>query len=227
MSNTPDREETEEHESYAMVQFSRRHGDPGRLFGSSLKSHESHVTLKVARAKRIHSLGYDRFHAGTRGDIVELDLSAAQFAELLTTMNVGSGVPCTLRYIEGKRIQDPPDMKLEVEKVQDSFKQDMKDLAEKCDKDVADVTALLEKKSLNKADREEILKKFYMVMMQVKQNVPFMLEQFEEATGKVVTHAKAEVDAFMTHNVMSEGLRALADKIGEKEPPKLPGESGG
>jgi len=64
------------------------------------------------------------------------DLSAAQFAELLTTMNVGSGVPCT-RYIEGKRIQDPPDMKLEVEKVQDSFKQDMKDLAEKCDKDVA------------------------------------------------------------------------------------------
>ena len=90
---------------------------------------------------------------------------------------------------------------------------------------------LLEKKSLNKADREEILKKFYMVMMQVKQNVPFMLEQFEEATGKVVTHAKAEVDAFMTHNVMSEGLRALADKIGEKEPPKLPskivGESGG
>jgi len=207
-----DREEHETHESYVMVQFSRRQGNPGRLFGSSLRYHESYVTLKVARAERVHSLGYDKYHAGSRGDVVEVDLSAAQFAELLTTMNVGSGVPATLRYVNGQKVADPPDVALEVEKVREGFKQDMGKLAAKCKDDIREVEELLGKKSFTQSDREVILKKFRKVMMEVESNTPFMLSQFEEATEKVVQHAKAEVDAFVSHNVMAEGLRSLKER---------------
>jgi hypothetical protein len=215
-----DHEERENHESYVMVGFSRRQGSPGRLFGSSLKTHESYVTLKVSKGERIHSLGYDRYYGGMNGDILEVDLSAAQFAELLTTMNVGSGVPGTLRRAFNKRVEPASETELEVEKIRVGFKKKMGDLASTCRQDIKDVEALLEKKGLVKADKEAILAKFRRVMMEVESNTPFMLSQFEEATEKVVTHAKAEVDAFMTHNVVSEGLRALAAKM-EPESPQL------
>jgi len=216
-----DREERETHESYVMVQFSRRQGNPGRLFGSSLKTHESYVTLKVARAERIHSLGRDSYYGGLRGDHFEVDLSAAQFAELLTTMNVGSGVPATLRYANGKKVEPPPDVRLEVEKVREGFKLDMEELAGRCKDSIREVGELLEKKSLTKADRDAIMSKFRKVMMEVESNTPFMLSQFEEATEKVVSHAKAEVDAFVAHNVIAEGLRSIRERAAV-DVPQLP-----
>lgn len=43
-------------------------------------------------------------------------------------------------------------------------------------------------------------------------NMPYVLENFQEATEKVVTHAKAEIDAFMTHNIITEGIRSITEK---------------
>jgi hypothetical protein len=211
-------EERESHPSYGMVRFSRRQGSPGRLFGSSLRTHESYVTLSVGPGERIHDNGYDRYHGSLRGELLEVDLSAAQFAELLTTMNVGSGVPCTIRYVNGKKVDGPPEALVEVEKIRVGFKRDMKDLASKCKSDVKAVEDLLQKKSLTKADREEILNRVRKVMTEVSENTPFMLSMFEEATEKVVQHAKAEVDAFAISSVIAEGLRSIAEKAGSGPP---------
>lgn len=211
-------EEREEHPSYGMVRFSRCQGNPGRLFGSSLRTHESYVTLSVGSGERIHSSGYDRYFGSMRGEFIEVDLSAAQFAELLTTMNVGAGVPCTIRRFNGKKIENPPETQVEVEKIRTAFKRDMKNLASRCKSDVKAVQEILDKKNLTKADREEILNKVNRIMMNVESDTPFMLSQFEEATEKVVQHAKAEVDAFATANVLAEGIRSIAEQLNSKTP---------
>jgi hypothetical protein len=39
--------------------------------------------------------------------------------------------------------------------------------------------------------------------------MPFVLEQFQEGTTRVVTQAKAEIDAFTMHVVQSAGFEAL------------------
>lgn len=217
-----DDEEKQTHPAFAMVGFSRRQGNPGRLFGSALEHHESYVCLSIRRAERIRESGYDRFFGGIRGDLIEVDLSAAQFAELLTTMNVGMGVPCTLRSFDAKKVEPiPDDDTLEVEHVRQSFAKKMRGLADKCKDDVKEVKELLAKKNLTQADRAAILSKMESVMQEVSSNTPYMLQLFEEASEKVVSHAKAEVDAFITTNVVAEGLRAIKERV-EAAPKALP-----
>lgn len=216
-----DSEIREKHVSYGMVSFSRRTGDPGRLFGSALKSHGAYVTLAIKRAELIHDGGHDYFYGNTRGDIVEVDMSAAQFAELLTTMNVGLGTPCTIRWLDGKRVESPPESPLEVEKIRSQFKREVREHVASMEKEMDGLKDLLEKKNLGQADRKTILSKFESMLRKYRDSAPFMLDQFEEATEKVVQHAKAEVDAFVTHNVIAEGLRSIAERAaGKVDEPK-------
>jgi len=212
-----------------MIGFHRTTGNPGRLFGSPLQTHEHYVTLRVSKGTRIHSLGYDRFHGGLRGEIIEVMLSAGQFSELLTTMNIGSGVPCTIQYLLGKKVPSPPeDAELEVEKVRKGFKKDMAEVVAKIKEDKKELASLLEKKTLTKVDKEQIMRIVGRVEQHVESNAPFMVSQFEEAAEKVVKHAKAEVDAFVTHNVIAEGIRAIHARAEESaKAPQLPEKSDG
>lgn len=211
--------ETFEHPSYVMVGISRIQGGVGRLFGSALPNHNMAMRLRVTPAVREHSLSRDWYHAKCLAPIIEVDLSPAQFAEMITSMNIGSGVPATLRRHNEERIENPPDdHKLENEKVREGFAKKAKDVSRAAAESEAKVKALLDKKTISKADREEILGVFAKFRMEVGSSMPFILESFEEATEKVVTTAKAEIDAFVTHSVVAEGLRAIAGKAAERTP---------
>jgi len=186
-------------------------GGKRRMFGSSIRDHMSFITLEVKEGKRQHMLSQDWYSAAGGRLLLELHLSNAQFAELITTMNMGDGVPCTIRYLDGRKMEDPPDEETEVEKVQTGFKQDARKLAQKLDGFREEVRKLFEKKTIGKQDREEILKQIGLFIQEVHSDFPFVLQQFEEATERVVGAAKAEVDAFMTHAVTAAGVEALAD----------------
>lgn len=206
-------EECEKHPSYGLVSISRRTGNPGRLFGSVLRSHESYITIAVKHGERQVSHGHDRFYGPIRGDVLEFDMSAAQFAEFLTTSNVGTGVPCTLRYINNEKVESPPDVEVEAEKARKAFRKATREVSaglEEKRKEVADI--LEDKKTLSKEDRKKILDVLFKAQQHLDSNAPFYLDQFEEATGRVIQHAKAEVDAFLTHNLISEGLKAVAQQ---------------
>ena len=54
---------------------------------------------------------------------IEVALSAAQFAEAITQMNMGEGVPCTLRSVEGVSMENVPDeVVAENVQIRDGFK---------------------------------------------------------------------------------------------------------
>lgn len=211
-------EEHEDHESYGLISFSRRTGNPGRLFGSSLQTHEAYITMAVRKGTRISENGHDRYYGNIRGDIIEVDMSAAQFAELLTTMNVGMGVPCTVRRVSGKQLEAPPETKLEVEKARSEFKRKMGRISQVFTDKRKEAASLLDKKTLTKADKEAILAVLSKVEMEIAHNLPYALDMFEEAAEKVVVHAKAEIEAITTHNVIAEGVRSLAERMGNNTP---------
>lgn len=204
-------EEENKHPSYVTVRFSRRSGNPGRLFGSNFDNHSSYITLEVARATLIREEGReDHYHASLRGDVVEVDLSAMQFAELLTTMNVGTGTPGTLRYLNGKQVENPPDLPHETERFRSDFEVQSKEFLAKITSEVKEIRAILDdKKSLLKGDRERIASLLNKIVMELSSNMPFHLELFQEATDKLTNAAKAEVDAFMTNVIQQAGLQAL------------------
>ena len=82
---------------------------------------------------------------------------------------------------------------------------------------VAEIEEILNsKKTIGKGDREDIRKLLTRVKSEYKSNMPFALEQFNEATDKLTQAAKAEVDAFVTHAAVMTGLEQLR-KIGNGE----------
>jgi hypothetical protein len=214
-------EKVYEHPSYGMVQFSHRQGNP-KLFGSALEYHMNYVTLSVKTAKLRRSDTGDLIDGPMGGNIVEVDLSAAQFAELLTTMNIGCGVPCTIRRRDGKGVPTPPDIDTQTESLRSEYKARARQFAVKVLKNTADVKEMLKSKDrLSKADRESIVSVLDRVSTELSTNMPFFLEMYEEATEKIKTAAKAEVEAFAVSAIHSAGLQALASgaKEGFSGPP--------
>jgi hypothetical protein len=202
----------ETHPSWGLVGLYRTSGGgKRRLFGSALSDHQHTMHLRVARAERKHDLGSDRTYA--RREIIDIEMSAAQFAEMITTPNVGSGVPCTIRYVEQERIPDPPvDDDQEVDRIKGAFKDDMKTLAAKLLALTELVEDTLDKKSIGVKDKDAIRNRIAMIVQEVSSNMPFMLSQFAAATDKVKAAAKAEVEAFMTTAVQRAGLKAIEEQ---------------
>lgn len=197
-----------EHESYGLVQFSRRQGNP-RLFGSALDNHQQYVTLSVRRAELIREGTHDRYHGSIRGDLIEVDMSSAQFAELLTTMNVGMGVPCTVTYLNGTQMAPPPDLASLTDNIRSNFREEMEKLAVEVREGLGAVREVLNKKSLTNADRVTILKYVERVARQFDDHAPFAMDMFREATEQLVTAAKTEADAWMTGVITQAGVAAL------------------
>jgi hypothetical protein len=202
------------HPSYVTVSFSRASGNP-RLFGSTLQEHYSYVTLRVSKATMIRSVSSDRIMSSLSGDILEIDLSNAQFAELLTTMNVGVGTPGTLRRFQMLGVDPPPEIPSEVAHIQAEADADFrKAAADVLGQDLPRARAILSKPALTKADRVEILRMFERVERKLTDHVPFILEMLNEAVGKRVSAAKAEIDAVLASTLHRLGMKSLAKTVG-------------
>lgn len=215
-----DEEVTYEHPSYGMVAFSRLHCSGKQvLFGSPLDRHYASVRLRVHYGRRRHHLKRDWFSTADHNPVVEIEMSAAQFAEAITNMNVGDGVPCTIRYAEGRMVPDPPEnAPLEVEKIRQSFAEDMREIGEKLKRSIGRADELLKKKSLTKQDRDDIMAELRLAAEHFQSNQKFAVDSFQESTDKIVTAAKTEIDATFQSVVREAGLQKLREGL---EPPKL------
>ena len=205
MRNNP-----KKHPSYGLVSFSRLSCGGGRekLFCSSILHHFTTVKLTIHEAELTHDLCYDSVFPNKQ--IVEVELSAAQFAELLTTMNMGSGVPCTIRWREGVgQVEPPPDDEIEIDRVHESFKANMAERIEWLLGKRRELGEILKKKAIGKQDRVEIEHIIEGVIAEFRSSAPFAVDEFSEATEKIVTAAKAEVDSFVTQVVQKTGLEQL------------------
>jgi hypothetical protein len=226
MPSLHDDEKVFEHASYGLIGFSRvTHGGAKRLFGSALTEHHTTMRLSISHGKRAHSLSRDWYRDTTNAngvrEYIEIELSAAQFAELLTTHNMGVGVPCTILRVAGQRIADPPEELLEVEQVREGFKEEAEKLGKKMHSFSQLMSNIFAKAaSVTKTDKSTLESAYAQIIQHVESNLPFVLDSFHEAADKIVSHAKAEVDAFMTHAVVLAGIKAIHD--GTAQTPQLP-----
>ena len=195
---------TIEHESFAMLGLTRSSCSFSQnLFGSSIQ-HSHTIKLKIAPAKIDRMLNRDWFHANTK-PYIEVEMSYSQFAEAITSMNVGDGVPVTLRRLDGKTIEDCPqfDKRQEFEKEMLKIGKSLRVLTEQAE------ALLSEKKPPTKADKETILKGIKALRQEIESNVPFIQSSFNEQMDKTVLEAKGEFEGFVMHKVISTGLEGL------------------
>jgi hypothetical protein len=210
-------DEYQTHPSYGNASFHRITGQAGKLYGSALPDHHATVRLTISRSSFKHDLGRDWHHASN--ELIEVEFSAAQFAELLTTMNVGQGTCCTIRRIrEGSQyaqVPGPPqDLQLEHERVSEAFREETDELVDRMRQDLEKVDQLLAKKgALTVKEKEQVRNILHKGLRHAREDAPFLVDQFQEATQKTVTAAKAEVDASLTAVVQKLGFEQLQKQV--------------
>ena len=208
------KEEVERHPAFGLVGFSRTQGNPGKLFGSHLNNHAGSIRMRVQRAERRHELSRDWIWGSDSRGMIEVEMSFVQFSEMITSMNMGEGVPCTLRRFDGEQIPEiPDDLQTEQEKVAAGFEKRTDELADLLKAKLVEVEKILAKKSLGKQDREDIKWAFGKVIQDVEKNLPFVQQSFVESTEKIANAAKAEVEGFLTNAIHAAGLEGLKNKL--------------
>jgi Skp family chaperone for outer membrane proteins len=187
-------------------------GGATNLFGSSIQHHER-VEMEVKIAEKSRHLNTNWYHA--RGTIITIQMSPAQFAEAITTMNCGQGVPITIMDVDGKMVASCPEAN-ERQKFEREFKEQVQEATEVANTLVKEAKEILDKKTILKADREKLRGLVDKLERETTSSMPFIQSQFNEACDATVKEAKAEVDATVLHAVVSAGLDTIA-KGGAKE----------
>jgi hypothetical protein len=182
------------------------------LFGSSVACDQL-ISLKISQAEVARNLSEDWVH-GDIGPIIEVWLTPSQFAELITSMNYGSGAPGTLRRLRGEGCFDLPKLPSKSEQFKEENDEDIKNFrhniirASKKAKDMLD-----DPKPPTKAVRQELKSVIDSIEAFASSQLPFVMDQFNRQMAKTVSECKAEVDAFVTHVVQKTGLDTLKDSV--------------
>ena len=198
------------HPAMVTVQLSRQTITPGvTLFGSSVKN-SSMVSLKVLHAEMNRSLSRDWVHGDIR-PIIEVLLSPMQFAELITSMNIGSGVPGTLHYHNGE-LYDYPELPTKSEQFREEIQEAVSNTLRSLKEAQAKINKILEDdKPVGKKGKVELKELLGNLNRLANSTLPFIGEQFAKQINKTVAEAKAEVDAFVSHVALETGINTIRE----------------
>jgi hypothetical protein len=97
-------EATYTHPAYGQVSVSNVSGGI-YLYGSDFH-HQNYVALRINRSELNRNLSNDWPHA--REELVEIAMSESQWATLVSSMNRGEGVQCTLQHYQRKMVPQIP-----------------------------------------------------------------------------------------------------------------------
>lgn len=207
------------HNSYGLIGFHRQTSTKAEnLFGSSLK-HRDTINMTVYRAGVRRDGNMDWY--STEEQLISVDLSPNQFADLITSMNVGFGVPCTITRYNNEAMEECPFISQ-----QEQFIDEFKETCDKIGNDSAgaklnQLQEILAKKTIGTNDRTKIFEIFNNLINDIKSNIPWIHKEFSDAMDKTVTEAKASVEAFVQNKIISLGSQALIAQA-EQSVPKMP-----
>lgn len=194
-----------EHPSFGMINLSRRSASVGQvLFGSSIQ-HKETLTISISNGRVNRDLNREWFGEGK--ELIEIELSSAQFSEFITSPN-RSGIPCTIKHIDRTFVPSPP-----YENRKDMFSKEFKNTIENMSVNLTENSKILEnilsKKAIGKGDKQEIAALFNEILRTMKSTIPFIETSFVEQMDRTVTEAKSEIESFVARRISEAGIKAL------------------
>lgn len=211
MSLDKNEEERYSHPSFGMIGFSRVSSSGNNaFFGSELKQ-DHFITMKIHPASITRSLSRDWYHAG-HTPIVEIRLTSNQFSEMLTSLNRGDGVPCTIEIANNQRVEQMPQQESRKEFIHRKFEDRMREFAKTLKQKQLRVRELTAKKTLSKEDQRELNMLVEWLTQEVASNIPFFAKCFQETIDYSVNEAKSEIENAIQHKINVLGLEALHEQ---------------
>ena len=193
--------------SWGMVGLYRTYGNARELFGSDVTNQNTiRLCLKEGQCQR--HLGHTHYIGGKL--IAEIELSSNQFADLLTNMNVGDGIPCTIKWLreEGAIPYKSQTPKLEIlnKEIEDRVDSAVENLS----KSIEQLTTLINSGKLSKKVGEDLLRTLtnsYSAL--AGSNKQFYINQAKKELEDIVTEAKSQVQQYVDNKVYSIGIKAI------------------
>lgn len=199
----------------AMVQFSRRNGHKNLHDVDYPRDGYIVLTIYEGQLSRQHT---SDFHGATnRMPVVELAMSELQYAQLISTMNIGFGIPATFQYrpepgAKAIHVEMPDPAKTTEEKFSADIKASAKEAADAAREVTAALRELLKGKTINKGSVQAVLEKAEAVQRELTSSLPFIMQRADEDIGDRAARAKVEVAAYARNLVEGLGLQALGER---------------
>lgn len=200
------------HPSYGLIQFNKTTGSSD-CFMSDVNL-GGFISLTVKRAELRRDLS--RYWTYPREELLRLRLSYHQFAELITNMNSGCGIPCTLEWISDKgegqveKYINPKDERTEFEA---ELKETLNAALSKLECLTQQVNELKTKGKANKTELSNLSSLISSVNTELKSNIPFVENSFQEALDNRLANIKVETSAWIDNKLISMGMESLNDQI--------------
>jgi hypothetical protein len=204
----------EKHESYGALEISRCQRPSTALFGSSIL-HDNTIRIRISAAELRREYNTDRMYVSSsrKDTYAEAEMSYNQFAEAVTSLNLGGGIPVTVRFAGGRAMEPCPFVGKD-EQFRAEFKARLEELAATVNGAVSRAEELFDiKKPLNKAEKEEILSLLHSLSTEVNSNIPFVRDCFAEQMDKTVTEAKSEIEGFFQSRMNAAANAAIAQSL--------------
>lgn len=212
--------ENHTHPSYGQIRFGRVNGGGTKFYGSELPQ-DHYIQMEVKQSTIERSLTKD-WHFTSGEPLIKIRMTANQFSELITSLNQGSGVPCTIEMLNRQDVEKYPAMESRKEFVHRKFEDRMKEFAVTLKAKQALVKELTAKKTLSKEDQKQLNWAMDWVMQETTSNIPFFAKCFQETMDVVVNEAKSEIENAIQHKISMLGLEELHKQndllLNEKNP---------
>lgn len=200
--DTSGRKETKEsHPCFAQISASRVSGQ-NVLYGSDFV-HHNYIRISIRRSELHRDLNHDWRNA--REEYIAVDMSEAQWATFISTMNVGEGTPCTLAHKDGKPI---PQLNAPKNR-QDQFQQELVKRFDRMKEHAKKLRASIEESKQSEKAKKELLGRLNMVEQEIFSNMGYVAQCFGEHIERTTEAAKVEISAYMTNLVQRHGLESV------------------
>lgn len=190
------------HPAFGNIVAHRVSGGANQMYGSDFV-HNSTIRITISTSELERDLSHD-WHFPKR-QLIEVALTEAQWATFVSSLNVSSGVPCTLLSRETQRVIPaiPPHDKKE------QFASEVRTSMMKAMTHIRDAIRELQDGKPSKTHSKNVAEILHMAVMECDQNVPFVEKSFREHMETTVEKAKSEVHGYVLGQVTAAGLKAL------------------
>lgn len=193
------------HPAFAQIGAFRITGT-SHLYGSDFV-HNGAIRIKISASELHRDLSKDWHFA--RGGYLEVELSEAQWATFVSSLNMGEGIPCTLI---GRRDGDKweytpwlPAPESRVFQAEEEMSDAGRRALEQLDALIAEINGL----KVSEKQKAALRDRASSARSSITSTMPFILHQFTKAAERTVERAKVEVNAYATRALTRLGLGAL------------------
>lgn len=192
----------ETHPAFGTVTVVRASGSPRSLFQSDLLHNET-IQLSVNTATRKRNLAHDWVHPHT--EIIEIEMSLAQWGALISSMGQGSGTPVTIRRTcEDGLLPDIPHQPRLSEGL-DEVRESTGKLLDRVRRDTERLHEAVHDKQGVRATKDA-LRDLESTLANAESNQEFVVRSLNEAGEHVVSQAKADIESFLLQAQHRAGL---------------------